>query len=1119
MDPATGAIGRLLPKLEDLLKNMGEEVASLRERLALIQSVLRDVDGMPMDQVNAPMKRWSREARDLSFDIEHVVDKFRARQLRARQLRANDATAGDTNKGIISKISYKMSIDKASRRFATEFRGLSDKLTELIKEQGKCADELRDRDDTDVGEPEPSVRRAGSLAGLHSRVEKLASILTDDGGTSSRQLKVASILGMPGAGKTTLANQVYKRLVPRFECSAWVTVSTMPDVKNVLRNMLSQITPQGDANFGLANIQETIDEIRKALKDKRYFILFDDICDNKAWEIIKYALVDVSNLSAVLMTSRKVSVARYACGIIYRLKSLSDISSEKLLTRRFISGSGDNCPPELANTPSRVIAKNRGKAPEGVDTVVGTSTGVHVPPRVGRTRGPYTLLQGPSVSTLPRHLKPCLMYLSMFQKGQEISTDRLVWGWIAEGFIPGDVEMTLREQGESYLSDLISRGFLVAIKIDAGGKARSCRLPDDEVHRSITSLSAEENSVTIVDGQQVTPLPTSVRRLSIQGNNPLSPQVPLSRVRSLVVSGDANTFHQETGGINLFPSLTEFEHLSVLDLGGCASLKNDHLKSIDSMLLLKYLVLGGDCITDIPRKIGSLVFLQTLDLRATRVKELPESIAWARKLECLLVNRHTKIPDVVGKMKSLQVLGDINISRGKLLDELGNLPALRVLRIVIWSWDGTYDKELFRYLGSLSSQKIQSLSIFICCSLDFLEKLDAEPTPNQHLQEFEIRHSTFVHLPKWISSLTKLSSLSIEVHKLSQPIIEMLGELDTLRSLFLTSKFAPEGNFRNGFKNLTSFRFVSSALGMIFVLGGMLNLERLHLSFQASLTKDLSQDFDFGLENLSSLKHIHVEIICFNASSGLVQDIKKAITRAIQRNRSGGAELVIDEVRTEDMEKNEDGKETQGCSPVEYFDLIKKFSSDQRQVIEEVGFGYLLKMKAVIIRHELCKRLAEAYDVQSEAFNIRGSMLQISIDDVGLLMGIPSEGKEIVEVPKMKNLVLLSSYKYKNGTISLDTLHDYLSNSKDNDENFIRRVLLYTIGMLLCPTAQRTVSTDYLNLLENVEQIKTVNWASLTLHHLKDSLKKYKTGKASIEGNLVLLQLWYWEKMYISKPE
>jgi hypothetical protein len=61
--------------------------------------------------------------------------------------------------------------------------------------------------------------------------------------------------------------------------------------------------------------------------------------------------------------------------------------------------------------------------------------------------------------------------------------------------------------------------------------------------------------------------------------------------------------------------------------------------------------------------------------------------------------------------------------------------------------------------------------------------------------------------------------------------------------------------------------------------------------------------------------------------------------------------------------------------------------------------------------------------------------------------------------------------------------------------------------MLLCPTTQRNVSSDYLNLLENVEQIKTVNWASLTLHHLKDSLKKYKTGKANIEGNLVLLQV------------
>jgi disease resistance protein RPM1 len=287
---------------------MREEVASLKVRLITVESDLRDVDNLPVDQVNGRIKRWSREARDLSYDIEHVVDRFRARQLRARQLRFDDATAAD-RKDIIAKSKYKRAINKASRRFATEFRCHNNKLTELYKERpgnitvaGKL--EVRDQDDPVVGDLsvqddpvvwDPSVQDdpvvgdlsnrndpvvgnlsvrdgavVGELVGLQGRVEKLVSILTDEGGTSNRQIKVASILGMPGVGKTTLANQVYKRLLPRFECSAWVTVSTKPDVKTILRNMLSQIKLSDDANFGLTSMKETIDEIRKALKDKRY---------------------------------------------------------------------------------------------------------------------------------------------------------------------------------------------------------------------------------------------------------------------------------------------------------------------------------------------------------------------------------------------------------------------------------------------------------------------------------------------------------------------------------------------------------------------------------------------------------------------------------------------------------------------------------------------------------------------------------------------------------------------------------------------------------------------------------------------------------------------------------
>lgn len=888
MDPATGAIGSLLPKLEELLgdklrKSARKEVVFLKEELTRIQLALSDLEDVPADQLNSRIKGWARQARDLSYDIEHAVDKFLARRLRAA-----DPPAADPSE-IFGKISSKMSITKASARFATDIGSFRQPIMELGGRPDR-PNVAAPRAAGELADP------AGELVDLDARVEELVKILTEE--KEQGPLKVASILGRAGVGKTTLANQVYQRLHRQFKCTAWVTVSPKPDIKNVLWTMLCQISPQDHDGFGSFNVEETIGEIRKALMHKRYFIVVEDMWDVKVWETIKSALIEDGNRSAVLMTTCKVSIARSAG--IYRLRPLPKNSSRKLFYRRLF-GSGDSCPPELADISEKILEKCNG-VPSAIIKAANLLAGKtqedwHTVLESNNLADSYdTRSRYLSYTGVPRHLKSCLLYLSMFQKGYEIIVDRLIWGWIAEGFIPEHAGTTVQQLGEEYFSELMERKLIEAVEVDAGGKALSCRV-NDTGHDLIVSLSTEESSVTIFNGRQGRPLPQTVGRLAIRGNNlDLPTQVRLSSVRSLVVSGDANLFSEESSGTKLMSSFSKFENLRVLELGGCDSLQSDHLKGIGSLHLLRYLVIGGNCITDVPKDIGYLVFLQTLDLRATSVKELPGSIVHAKQLKCLRVNRHTKMPHGIGKMKALEELGDMNISNPNLLKELCELTDLRVLRIVIWSWDDSYDDALLSYLGSLSRQNIKSLSILTCCSLHVLDDLDAGQTPPS-LKKLEIRHSAFLSLPGWICSLERLSSLSIEVYKLSQEIIDILGRLQNLLVLSLTSKHVPEGNFNDGFRNLTCFHFLSNAVGRIFGPGAMLNLKRLDLSFQASHTKDVFHGFDFGLENLSSLEHLSIEIICFNANLRVVEDAKDAIRRAIYRGRSRGANLVINRVR------------------------------------------------------------------------------------------------------------------------------------------------------------------------------------------------------------------------------
>jgi Holliday junction resolvasome RuvABC ATP-dependent DNA helicase subunit len=89
-------------------------------------------------------------------------------------------------------------------------------------------------------------------------------------GASVQQLKVISMVGPGGLGKTTLANEVYRNLEGQFQCRAFVSLSQQPDVKKILRSILSQVSQQEYANIDIWDEEKLINAIRELLQSKRY---------------------------------------------------------------------------------------------------------------------------------------------------------------------------------------------------------------------------------------------------------------------------------------------------------------------------------------------------------------------------------------------------------------------------------------------------------------------------------------------------------------------------------------------------------------------------------------------------------------------------------------------------------------------------------------------------------------------------------------------------------------------------------------------------------------------------------------------------------------------------------
>ncbi|XP_044949281.1 uncharacterized protein LOC123398899 isoform X2 [Hordeum vulgare subsp. vulgare] len=875
---STGALQAVLPRLARMLgeeyklqKGVKDAVRYLHKELESMQTALEKVSQVPVDQVDPLVKLWARDLRDMSYKIQDAIDSYMAHVDSAREPGSSTACCVNV-KGMLPR-SWPCC---ARHDIATEIERIRIQVEEVSRRRERCK-----VDGIAAASPAPSDPRMLSLfqdkeklVGIDRSSTHMIKLLSMEGeGTSSEhKLKLVSIVGPAGMGKTTLANVVYQKLEHKFACTAFVSVSLKPDIKNIYNSILRQVSSKiKDVPKAMENSKhhqesqryygdthgwsdaEVIKKIRLVLQDKRYLIVIDDIWNERAWKEIKCVLVENKFGSKIITTSRNFDVGKSCCswdkvdGTVHKLLPLSDNDSKSLFRHKLFSKDEDLT--EFDYEAAKMILEKCKGLPLAIVTIASLlankpkdqwcrvvnsiSTGLETSDGVKDMH----LILWLSYCDMPPQLRTCFLYLSIFPEDHIIGRDDLIWKWVAENFFPARQDENPYELGDKFFNELINRSMIQPIHVDRSGRAQACRV-HDVVLEFITSLSAEENFVTVMNGQPFPSEQDSIHRLSLRGSR--EHRVPqsikkLPHVRTLVVSSNA---------IDLMPSLFIFPVLRVLDLEHCTSV---NIVGLGRLVHLRYLRLG----------------ISQPTWEKSDLKRLFQSLCNLKNLEALYIFAQDLSLDFM-----LQV-----------------------------DW---------------ATSRLRKLTVCVRPQTEYIIR------PESIWSEF----SPFSTLPRWINySLSSLSDLSIIVTVLRQEDLHILAALPILRSVDLEvidatrKKLEVTSAIGNAiaFRCLACLRFTSRALGLVFCGGAMHKLQQLFLSFALAETNDVHADFDFGLENLISLNAVDVIVDCRCAKVWQMQAAEAALNSATKKLNPNPNKHILRLTKHFEKEMYWDGK---GCIPV-----------------------------------------------------------------------------------------------------------------------------------------------------------------------------------------------------------
>ncbi|RVW67015.1 putative disease resistance RPP13-like protein 1 [Vitis vinifera] len=338
-------------------------LSKLKIKLLTVDAVLNHAE---MKQFTDPaVKEWLLHVKGTLYDAEDLLDEIATEALRCKMEADDHSQTGSAQVWNSISTWVKTPFVNYPSSIESRVKEMIGKLEDLAQAIDKLGLKPGDGEKLPPRSPSTSLVDESCVFGRNEIKEEMIKRLLSDN-VSTNKIDVISIVGMGGAGKTTLAQLLYNdvRVKERFDLKAWVCVSEESLLVRLTKLILEGIGCATPFDMQSDNLDLLQLKLKGSLGDKKFLLVLDDVWEKgcSEWDRLRIPLLDAGKGSKVVVTTRNTKVAE-VMQAVHPHHLLGELSAEDCwsLFKNLAFENGDSTTfPQLESIGRKIAAKCQG---------------------------------------------------------------------------------------------------------------------------------------------------------------------------------------------------------------------------------------------------------------------------------------------------------------------------------------------------------------------------------------------------------------------------------------------------------------------------------------------------------------------------------------------------------------------------------------------------------------------------------------------------------------------------------------------------------------------------------------------------------------------------------------